>query len=304
MPLNRTLKQSPTTIKTCRFESLEDRCLMTGNVAAKVTSGLLLIRGDANANAVQVWQSGAHQWKVQGLGTSVNGTSSVKTFDGVDDITIALHGGNDFANVFSGKLSGSLLIVDDENGARIKSDDVIQVSNVTADGLEISSNQGNDNVLLNKVHVLGGDGGVSTFDGNDTLTVVNCTFPEFFSLETDLGADTIVLNGVQSAGSLRVFSDADANGHDSADTVSLNNVTAALFLSVATGDGNDIVSITHVNSPNLTLVLGSGNDIATIADSQARHLLNIAGNEGSDSITISRVDAHRAMSVKYAGRHK
>src|SRR5262245_56598606 len=145
------------------FESLEHRTLLAGNVTAAVAAGTLALNGDGSGNAIQVWQSGAN-WKVQGLGTTVNGSFSVQTFAGVTNIVAALEGGNDFIRVFDGVLPGAL-VVSDSGG-----NDVAQLSNITAASITVNVGDGRDTVALNNTHTPGSlvvATSATNADGND-----------------------------------------------------------------------------------------------------------------------------------------
>lgn len=65
-----------------------------GNVTAAVSGGTLTVTGDSGKNFVQV--SGEGDITVEGLlGTTVNGTGTTETFEGVTAININLGAGND-----------------------------------------------------------------------------------------------------------------------------------------------------------------------------------------------------------------
>src|SRR5262245_34086727 len=97
--------------KRLAFERLEDRAMLAGNVIAAVITGDLELSGDAAGNALQVWQVGAGTWKVQGIGTTINGSFAIQTFTGVTgDIDAALDAGNNYIRVFTGNIPGSLNI--------------------------------------------------------------------------------------------------------------------------------------------------------------------------------------------------
>ena len=59
-----------------RFELLETRSLLAGNVGVIQTGGLLTITGDAAANNVQISQLANGDWLVKGIATKINGANS------------------------------------------------------------------------------------------------------------------------------------------------------------------------------------------------------------------------------------
>ena len=78
------------------LETLEARCLLTGNVTAKVVHGDLVIRGDSESNSIKIEYTGnPGEYKITGIGTTVNGLANV-TLPGVtDDMTIKMGNGDD-----------------------------------------------------------------------------------------------------------------------------------------------------------------------------------------------------------------
>src|SRR3954469_7158413 len=85
------------------FEGLENRSMMAGNITAAVIGGTLTLTGDATHNSVLVQQSG-NKWTVQGLGTTINGTTTIKSFTGVQGLLADLKTGNDVIRVSNGTL--------------------------------------------------------------------------------------------------------------------------------------------------------------------------------------------------------
>src|SRR5215510_10042589 len=93
------------------FERLENRVLLAGDVTAAVVAGTLELDGDSSGNALQIWKVGTDTWKVQGLGTAINGSNSVFIAAGVTNgISAALDAGNNFLKVFNGQLTGGLSV--------------------------------------------------------------------------------------------------------------------------------------------------------------------------------------------------
>jgi len=71
-----------------KFEFLETRALLAGNVTALVTAGELDITGDAASNSVQVWQTGDGKDAVALTDVTVEGDLSVKTNGGTDAVSL------------------------------------------------------------------------------------------------------------------------------------------------------------------------------------------------------------------------
>src|SRR5262245_61665314 len=78
-----------------RFESLEDRTLMAGNVTAAVVNGTLQITGDKSANVIQIQQGTGNGIRLVGIGTTINGSSLAVNFAGASNIDLDMLAGND-----------------------------------------------------------------------------------------------------------------------------------------------------------------------------------------------------------------
>src|SRR5262245_5502053 len=106
-------KSETLALRTLRFESLEHRALLTGNVTATFDGTTLSIIADNpnTAELVRVRQTG-DSWAVQGIGTTVNGSSSAQSFgdstEPVIDIVADLQGGSDYLRIANGSLDGGV----------------------------------------------------------------------------------------------------------------------------------------------------------------------------------------------------
>jgi hypothetical protein len=97
----------PTRRSSLYVERLESRCLLAGNVVARVIDGRLAITGDDAANRISIESAGEGRIQVRGfndaagLPTKVNGTNNaLRVFNNVTgDIVVDLRGGNDLVRV-------------------------------------------------------------------------------------------------------------------------------------------------------------------------------------------------------------
>ena len=137
----------PHTHRKCRFESLEQRNVLAGNVTAAVVDGDLVITGDDLGNVFTLDQPGGPGTDYRLIGndtTTINGGPSPITLPGsgaavTNDILIDLLGG----------------------------DDIVRVAGVHApDDLEIDAGVGNDLVA-----VFGSDAGIDT-QVDDDLKII------------------------------------------------------------------------------------------------------------------------------------
>jgi hypothetical protein len=283
--------------RVLRFENLEDRSMLAGDVTAEVILGTLTLRGDARGNSVQTWQSGPNQWKVQGLATTINGSSSIQTFDGVLGLSAFLEQGNDSIRISNGTLAGQLTISDSADPISIRSNDVVQISNVRALNVVIFTNDGSDNVSLDRVRSTNGLGietASSTADGNDVVMLSNCRDSFAVGVFTGVGADMVTINGLTATGAnFQITTNDPSTARDGSDSVSLMNLNIGLALSLFTGAGNDTVSISNLTAQNLGVELGSGNDTATIMQVNVNNSVGLAAGAGTDTVTLNRVNAPR-----------
>jgi hypothetical protein len=167
------LKSYNSSTRRARFECLENRNLMAGNVTATLTGGMLLLTGDNNANGLVVHQTGSNRFQVQGVATHIKfGAQNAYsfTFSGVTDIAFNMRGGNDSVTVYNSSLTGSMAA---EMGT---GNDALSVTNLRADNLGVNLDQGNDVAALFKVSTPNdGAVGVSAGDGRDTVALNSIT---------------------------------------------------------------------------------------------------------------------------------
>jgi hypothetical protein len=113
------------------LERLEDRVTPAGNVLASQAGTTLTLTGDELDNSVLLLPGGApNEIVVQGVGTTVNGSSDPQTFTGLENVIANMNGGNDQLTadgiVISGGLVNNQFIVDGGAG-----DDRIELLNST-----------------------------------------------------------------------------------------------------------------------------------------------------------------------------
>jgi hypothetical protein len=239
-------------------EQLEDRTVLSGTVTAQLAGGVLTLTGDANANAIRVFQTGT---TLAGATVTVAGNytpisvagklSGFKTFTGVTDIKVSLGAGNDSLVFTNTKLSGGVDIV---MGA---GSDVLQMSNIQAQGTEKLNNQfgifidmadsGNNNI---------GDGNDIAMLGNVSMTTNG------FKILAGPGSDFVGLNAVKvpTTGGGNAQTLLVETGSGKGDRVTLVNCTAgnAIF------DFGNLLNNGSTITPGTNGALsGSGNNITT-----------------------------------------
>ncbi len=237
-------------------EQLEDRMVLSGTVTAQLSGGVLTITGDANANAIKVFQTGSTvagaTIMVEGFSTgiSVGGKiSGFKSFVGVTDIAINLGAGNDSLVFNNTKLTGG---IDITMGA---GSDVLQMTNVVAQGTE--KLHGQFGIFIDM-----GDAGNSLVAGNDIAMLANVsTTTNGIKILAGPGSDFVGLNTVKvpttGSGNSKLLLIETAAAKKA--VVSLYNCTA----------GNAIFDLGHIlggssTTPGSTGVLtGTSNNITT-----------------------------------------
>jgi hypothetical protein len=234
--------------RSLRYEGLEQREMMAGDVAAYVDQGILKVIGDNLPNAVEVTPgskagsfivNGTTQYT--GADTRINGSYKSFQFSGVTQgVQVIMNGGDDHLQV--GKPPAT------------------PTSNIPGPfGLGIDMGSGDDVLYVRNVNVKGSCG-ISGQDGNDKVYVYDSYFAQ------DLIVDT-------------------ANGNDFVD---VNSITAARYLMVGTGAGNDEVRLYKAGAAWIYSHLGDNDDKLVVNKSQSALQPGFDGGGGNDVIIIGR----------------
>jgi hypothetical protein len=284
-----------------RFEALEQRLPLAGNVTAQVSGGTLLLFGDGLDNSVSITGgANAQQYIITGVpsatgaATTINGQAAFVA-NGVRFSTIVnLRGGND-------TLSVADLVVNND--------------------LNITMDTGNDTVLLGAAPDVIGEavvfppatprslqvGGaliVNTGTGNDTVDQISVAVRYSNVIDTGPGNDSVFLG--PDAEELPI--PLPAGGTPA-------GILAGASLIVNLGDGNDFLTAAdlqvgvnlHVNDPlgvndisiteafvegSTFLVMGSGQDFITL-DTVRSDLLHINTLGGNDDVSVVGANTDR-----------
>jgi hypothetical protein len=203
LPLQRPMK----------FENLEARTLMAGNVTAEISeAGNLEILGDSNHNIVAVTQFNSGIWKVQGLlGTKINGKNSEK-FEYSGGMDVSLGRGHDGFAIVKGNVEGALNI---RTSSGI---DGVVLTRLTAQSIYVNTGADTDALLVAKVTVqvreeqpetaavLQSEAGTAIFQtssGDDYVLIAKLTAPSVY-VYTNAGRDIVGLLGVEASEKLHV----------------------------------------------------------------------------------------------------
>jgi len=199
-----------------RFEALEPRLLLAGDVSAVVVGGNLLITGDGAANEIVIDQDGlaANEFRLRSGAdaTTVNGEDEVIVGGVTGDVRANLRGGDDVLEIVDAVVGGDLLV----HGRR--GDDTVAVSGCDVGGkIVVREGEGAGVVDLTgseaggDVHLFAGGGGVTATvsqlrtggdfgfcggGGEDSLDVNEMEVGRSFRSNTGAGNDTVTLDEV------------------------------------------------------------------------------------------------------------
>ncbi len=247
----------------------------TNNVQALLEGELLIVRGDALANAITLSRNTAGEVLVVGrAGTTVNGQASVRFRRAVlNSVEVLLFGGNDnviinnlvinndlFLNLGSGNdtfrsgglptVVGANLTVEGGSG-----NDVVRLTGWTV-GTDVYVN-GQTGTLNSQMTGLRAGFAITVIgdDGRDIVSLNGCTTGDFTSIETKKGNDSVTVGGLVGLG-LNIASD------EGDDSISLNGVLTLDDIEITTGTQNDSVVMSDVTSgKNIKVSFDSGTDL-------------------------------------------
>lgn len=211
--------------KPRRFENLETRALMAGNVVASLDGSCLNICGGSQSEQFIVRQLQNGDWTVTGVNkTKINGLKC-DTFSEVQCINIKTQGGNDAVAVVDGCLPGPLCI---DTGAGW---DLVALAGLKVGSADVSTGAGNDALIVAGLKV-------EPLDSSTDLAPLTTTSSRSASANFNVGDGTnIVLLAAIQAPNLSLCS---GSGND---YIGLVGVCVDECLSVDTGKGIDMLGV-------------------------------------------------------------
>jgi hypothetical protein len=186
--------------RRCRFESLEQRQMLAGDVSVRIFNGNLNIIGDRLDNGVALTAGGMPNQVViggvtaggapTGLNGTPNGSVTLPNFDG--NLKINMMEGNDLVVINNLTIKGNTKI---KTGKGI---DVVAATGTTVNGKSKIDLGGRGDNLTVTASVLKGTTKIKGKAGNDTVGINNTTFR---ILNTQLGGgnDTLTIAGTTAA---------------------------------------------------------------------------------------------------------
>jgi hypothetical protein len=306
-----------------RCDSLESRLLMAGNITSSLDGGVLTLTGDQLDNLSFVNGTGVPgQVVVQPVATTIDGSTTPKTFNGVDsvvvngndgndqfsfqnlavtDLTINLGNGNDFmvtATQFGPNSVGvtGALVVDAGTG-----NDVVQLFRTFGD-YDMTVNAGDGNDFVQTYSNSADTVTVNLGQGFDTLntayltafgvwTVHGGTESDLFSVITSSARDVAFFFGEDAADTLafnanefrqNVEFDAGAGN----DTMFLRNSIVLHNVFARLGDGLDSAEFQNNSIDELHLDAGRDRDVVTV-NANAVDLAILLMGSGDDDLTVT-----------------
>jgi hypothetical protein len=295
-----------------RFECLEPRLVLSGNVTAEVVNGHLHITGDNENNQIAIYGSGeAGTVIIQGgtedgtgaTRTQVNG-QNLQTFTDVHRITANMGGGDDRVVVTNLTLNGALHVNLGDGNDRliVRSNDVGQqdiqfvgdqtlaYGDVEIGGwFIVSGGPGNDVILTNNI-VVNGSVHIAGGDGNDYLQMEGqlATHRVGQSVGINMGAgdDVVDLRRMTVERDVNIL---DRSANTRAD-VRLRSLQVQQDVRIDTSDAADVVHIqgtadARFTARNLVILTYGGNDRVSVVGATVQVLVIVTG-DGDDVVTL------------------
>jgi len=293
-------------------ESLENRCLLAGNVSVSVSGIDLNITGDNFANTISVESFGAGQVQVRGFGTSINGSpNAIKIFNVSGSINIHMNAGADVVRVTNlvirdnlnadlGPGSNELLLGQSAAGDNVPFAGTPSGPLYVQDNLSVVGNIAADRVFQSHLHV-GGTGTVSLGDGDDTIqldrpagSTANVEYGGLFQVFGGAGTDSLSINGLVVDDNMVVT---DGSG---AASISITNMDVHGSLTITTANVGDSIGMQNTNVRNtLTVNSQGGYDSLTISAIADRLVIN--SDAGNDDVHVSSANVNVLTAVLGTG---
>lgn len=261
-----------------RYESLEQRRLLAGDVSVFHHESILYIRGDHSDNQIQITADEFGDVQVEGLGgTTINRGSdpySIDTQNGRIDrgLRINMARGDDSVFIEDVNVVGGAVIYGGDG------DDSVGLYQVEVDSLFAQTGRGDDLVSIDDVDVRGRLA-VITAGGNDTVGIDQSLIDGETLVLTGQGDDDLAISNSTHNGNAYVFT------YGGNDFVGVDNLTVNGLTSVVTGFGSDDVYVNDSNLNGRTYANGgfrSADNLEIDGDTTFAATPRVVGFEGSD----------------------
>lgn len=293
--------------RSLRYESLEARTLLAGDVAAMLhADGTLELTGDKLDNEISIEALGEGGVRIEGLGdTTVGGQASVE-FSEVTALAVQTRQGDDVVRidglqvsvsvetdagsdtvVFAASVRESLHIDTGRGGGERAGDQVIlELQAGSLGDTTILSHEGNDLITVDVSQAPFGNMLIDAGGGDDEVDVAGSRLPfdERLQILTRSGDDRVTLSNLW----IRTGR-AEIDSGSGRDLVTLRDLALSEVyqqLVIQTGSGNDHVRFeAAIAAPLIFLDCGSGDDHVTI-DSDSQFFLTGDAGTGWDTLEL------------------
>jgi len=244
----------------CRFERLESRRLMAGNVTAELIHGSLYLNGDDAANGIAIVATeNPGEVRVTGTpatatdATELNGQDGPLTFIVTADIVIRMGAGNDGVEL---------------NGVSVPDD------------LTIETGDGVDRVIV---------GSTLMEDGGSSAPYV--AWPPVGQVVPG-GHTTLYAPLHRTAGFVEVGGSLSIDTAEHSDFVFLGRTYVTGDIGLRTGNGDDFFIVRTAAARNLNAGMEAGPDLANVAALTTRSQMIFDMGDGHDILSVSSSRAH------------
>jgi hypothetical protein len=257
--------------RSLRFESLEGRALLAGDVTVTLAANVLTITGDASANEVEITPGASTgEYRITGLNnTIINGPALV--VDPFDTIVVSLAGGSDTFTIRGSSPTSKLIIPGDINIDNADGNNTNKLINV----------QLNDDLNVIKV------GGTSESNLEITGTLII----------GDVVLDTAGFHGDSKTvitGDSRLQGNLTVDNYDGEDhfVCYASIIDGDVSIENRDGDTRTVFGITEdpVIFGSLTIVNGNGNDKVFVHDTEVWEDVDIDNNDGHTLVSVQNSD--------------
>jgi hypothetical protein len=249
--------------RNLRFEALERRLLLAGDVNVTFNRGTLNVTGDGGDNHFQVEYIAPDTYRVTGIDTNVRG---IDEYSGVLSVNVNMsRGGNNRVEIKGTEesrfvLPGNLTI---QGGS---GNDVVVVEWARINGqVTINTGMGNDRVLVQELDAPAAPRvgfTINTSHGNNQVAVVDSVIARNINITTGNNNDQVGLVNVKNAATINI-----RTGHGAKDQIGIAGVEATNILldggnagrGATRGTAEIGVTGTTLNG-NLTIQTGIGDD--------------------------------------------
>jgi hypothetical protein len=280
-----------------RFESLESRRMMAGNVTATKIGGDLVIVGDELGNSVRVYQQGASTYEVVGritelaADTLVNGqdtSSAGVSFNGITgSIRMDTHGGLD--RIWIGQsnsigISGALVINTGSGNDQV----YLALNSPLVTGTEILVDLGDGDDFLYEQRIIAGTTlDISAGGGNDSLSLSSTFTHRDLAIRGGAGFDVISMQLPVVRNAMWI------DGGSEGDRILVSIATVSNDAAILGGSGADFIHVgSLLSDANVLVHCGSDYGVLDIANNTIKGSLVIVA-EGQSQITVTQCDIRR-----------